>query len=978
MAGAVIALAGASVASVQTDSAGRYELLDLTAGEYTLSVRKDAYQVFSQAIRLTQATHANIPLTPLAASAKTDWKLYGNVVDGDSFERISGVTVVVEEMVPGMGAVARYSAVSAADGGFDFSGLGSSSARLMIQAEGYDSVIAAVERDGRSAVNLGGITLKRSLKVAGPDLLLKAVDRTGVTVDPATYRASGKVSVIARNNSTFAAGAFDVSVFIDRDNDGALAATDTLISAQRLASGLAAGAERQIDFDLSGATFQFRDEPLSVMVDSQQEVPEAIESNNVQVLASSCAAGGNLQDVVFCLDNSGSVLSFIPIEVEGAIKAIENPNIIPQDGSIRLTVTTSDQAYYYSASNPPNFPARILTPESALSLAKSMKTWNYVGGNDSLETGARNMSTYLKTLSPAASSRTIILVGDGYWAGGGSATLSKVAETVANGVTRIDVIGVGNVNMPELLDNAWPKPANTAGGGNVSVARSSGEIAGAMAQSLGNAVRLTDLSVGGLRIEDAGQGRPVSLLARVGNGGRTSLASTLRFYHGARLLGEVPVPTLATGTFVDLRLDGVSVSGDGDLRAVVDETKANSECNLSNNVHAIALLAARPVGQIAVSTDRPTYAMGDAVRLHAVSTNKGAVPAEFKMKLSIEDASGAEVLAFAERDLGVVASGAEVTQNEVWASAGFRAGAYALVGTLMASDGSVVAEDRAAFAVSASAGAALRTTTDKATYGAGEWVTLQAAVSNLAVNASLSGARVSLKVIDPKGAVVFTQTRSLGEIGAMATREIVLPKALMAGATGRYVVEAVLSSAQGQTLAQGRTFFDVSADVSTVLAGQVDLSRDILQRGDLQLRGDTIHNRSGLAIGALKIARVILRESDGKEVHRVESSLAFAAGETKRLPPLSIESLNLAQGNYIAVLQVAQTAQIQRSRMRIQAAEPAGWQVLSAASFLVTESAVTPLTPAAPTPVPTLSDFALLMLAALLGVVAWVRRPARG
>ncbi len=587
------------------------------------------------------------------------------------------------------------------------------------------------------------------------------------------------------------------------------------------------------------------------------------------------------------------------------------------------------------------------------------------------------MSTYLKTLTPASTSKTIILVGDGYWAGGGTATTSKVAETVANGVTRIDLIGVGNVNMPELLDNAWPKPANTPGGGNVSVARSSGEIAGAMAQSLGNAVRLTDLSVGGLRIEDAGQGRPVSLLARVGNGGRTSLASTLRFYHGARLLGEVPVPTLATGAFVDLRLDGVSVSGEGDLRAVVDETKANSECNQSNNVHAIALLAARPVAQIAVSTDRPTYAMGDSVNLHGVSANTGAVPAALKVQLRIEDATGAEVVTFAEQDLGAVASGAERLQDEVWPSASFRAGAYVLVGTLIASDGKVVAEDRAAFSVSSSAGARIRPMTDKASYGAGEWIAINTVVGNPAINASLPGTRVTLKVTDPKGAVAYTVTRALSEIGPMASREILLPKALMAALPGRYSAEAVLSNAQGQTLAEGQTYFEVTTDVSTVLAGQVDLSRDIIQRGDLQLRGDTIHNRSRLAIGALKIARVIVRESDGQEVHRVESSLAFAAGETKRLPPLSIESLNLAQGSYIAVLQVAQTAQIQRSRKAIQA-NLAGWQVLSAASFLVTESGVTPYVPASPKPVPTLSDFALLMLAALLGLMAWARWPAHG
>src|SRR5690606_7201 len=156
--------------------------------------------------------------------------------------------------------------------------------------------------------------------------------------------------------------------------------------------------------------------------------------------------------------------------------------------------------------------------------------------------------------------------------------LSELPKTVANGVGRVDVIGIGSVNLPELEANAWPKPPNSLHGGQVTVAYSSGEVAAAMAQALGAAAQTIDLTLGNFRLLDQGAGRPVRLTARVGNAGSPAQASVVRFYQGTRLLGEAAVPALKSGEWIDVELPAASLSGSDSLVAIVDEARTNAEC----------------------------------------------------------------------------------------------------------------------------------------------------------------------------------------------------------------------------------------------------------------------------------------------------------------------------------------------------------------------------------------------------------------
>jgi RHS repeat-associated protein len=121
--------------------------------------------------------------------------------------------------------------------------------------------------------------------VGAIDLQPTSMDITGVTTDPQVLALSGTVHVTVRNNGpdtyqTSVAGIFDALVFEDRNGNGAFdPGVDNVLGKATFAGTLPAGAATTLDLAVSGIV-QFRDEPLHVMVDSGNLIPETDETNN--------------------------------------------------------------------------------------------------------------------------------------------------------------------------------------------------------------------------------------------------------------------------------------------------------------------------------------------------------------------------------------------------------------------------------------------------------------------------------------------------------------------------------------------------------------------------------------------------------------------------------------------------------------------------------------------------------------------------
>jgi hypothetical protein len=625
---------------------------------------------------------------------------------------------------------------------------------------------------------------------------------------------------------------------------------------------------------------------------------------------------------------------------------------------------------YYGTGITPLHEARILTPAVLPQLIQDLRSKRNPGGYSSGPTCVRRMSEYMKSLPQTSGSRTVITVGDGYWEGIAKAQ-SELPSTVANGVGRVDVIGIGGVNLPELEANAWPKPANSLHGGKVTVAYSASEVATAMAQALGAAAQSVDLTLGSLRLVDQGTGQPPALRARIGNAGSRSQPASVRFYQGTALLGEVAVQALQTGQWVDVELPEARLSGTEPLRAVVDEGRANAECNTANNRQQIDVAAANRVAGLKVQTDQASYPSTAPVQLGAMAQNLGSFAAQFTLVLAIEDAQGTEVARFNAADLGSLDAGASRRHAQSWDTGSVRAGSYMLHGWLLDSDGAVAAEDRTLFAIVAgtgigATGAGITVSTDRRVYAPDARVRIDKLARNLAANSPLDDAVIALTVRDPQGTVVLTHEYPAQQIAPNGLRSESLVQRLVAAPTGMHTVDAQLLDGRRQAVASATTRYEVVAGNALPppeqgLGGSVALARSSLRAGEAQSRDDTVHNTGTTDWKGLTVARVIASE-DGRELHRQDTVIDLPSGARRQWPASPVPTTALRPGGHVALL----IADIGGSPV-----------VLDQQSFQVVDGP-----PAQAHPIPALGSGALLLLSLLLPgatlAAARARRRGRG
>ncbi|MBX9399688.1 carboxypeptidase regulatory-like domain-containing protein [Lysobacter sp. BMK333-48F3] len=132
LAGASVQLSGPLDTQTQTDAQGRYELIGLPAGQYTIQVGRSGYQSLSQSAQLPARTAVSFSpaLTPDGDTPPTTALARGIVVKADDGTPIAGARV----------ELAGQSALTGADGRFSIEPLAAGAFTGSAQAGGYDSV----------------------------------------------------------------------------------------------------------------------------------------------------------------------------------------------------------------------------------------------------------------------------------------------------------------------------------------------------------------------------------------------------------------------------------------------------------------------------------------------------------------------------------------------------------------------------------------------------------------------------------------------------------------------------------------------------------------------------------------------------------------------------------------------------------------------------------------------------------------------
>lgn len=287
-----------------------------------------------------------------------------------------------------------------------------------------------------------------------------------------------------------------------------------------------------------------------------------------------------------------------------------------------------------------------------------------------------------------------------------------------------------------------------------------------------NAAAVSDLTVSRFAILDHGTGHPVSLRVRIGNAGAIPSPDGVQiaFYQGdpaagGVLLGTQTVGSLAVGAYRDVTLDGVSaLSGGIDLYAVVDSAHAVSECSEANNTALTGVAANALLGTIQLSTDTAIYPAQAPVLLGAVITNTGALSGIFTAELRVEDGEGSVVTGFGAKNLGLLAGGAAVSTTEGWNTAATLAGSFRLHGLLRREDGVLLAEATVPFTILSAQQAAAAIASDKIAYASNEAVTLTSTLTSQTVNGVLTNLTATVRVTDPAGGVLFTESKPLADL----------------------------------------------------------------------------------------------------------------------------------------------------------------------------------------------------------------------
>ena len=432
--------------------------------------------------------------------------------------------------------------------------------------------------------------------------------------------------------------------------------------------------------------------------------------------------------------------------------------------------------------------------------------------------------------------------------------------------------------------------------------------------------RLTraDLTASRLTLVDSGTVQPLSLRLRIGNGGLVAASDvTVAFYQGdpnwgGQLLGTVPIDHLPGAGFAEVERTGVSLAGTEDLYAVIDPDDTTPECNPDNNTVSIPVQA-DPLGQLTVASEAGSYEGASPVRFTATVTNTGRLETDYIVNLHVEDATGAEVIAFQSRPVVPLAGGAAAVLTQAWNTGLLLVGNYRVVGRLLTIDGRELSRSTSAFTihVGANAQAALRLTTDQVDYHTMATVTAKALVRNLTSNARLAQTEVVVQLVDASGTDVSTTTLNVGDVAASTQRQVATPIELQGVPQGTYTLIAELRDARGEALATDQFSFEVIENLRLSVQGRVVAAQPEIETGDIQQCTDTVSNLGSLPLSAQPVRQLVVRLDDETLVASTALSVDLAAGASQTLIR-DLDTAGLSPGDHACVLQAQIMGEWQR------------------------------------------------------------------
>ena len=381
-------------------------------------------------------------------------------------------------------------------------------------------------------------------------------------------------------------------------------------------------------------------------------------------------------------------------------------------------------------------------------------------------------------------------------------------------------------------------------------------------------------------------GRVTSIAARVGNAGPEPNAASSVSFHALRngaaaeKLGEVPIASLASGTYVDVSFTLPTATTLPGVIAIVDAARQVPECNEDNNAAAVPV---EPLlGIVDARTAESGYFPGSNVAITTTVMNPGATTKSYSVALAIVDASGVPVQELGHQNVNALVGGATASLAANWVVPNVTAGTYVVRATLFNIDGLQIGVDDAPFEVRSSTGSAPTingtVTLDRGTYGPRATVQITARVSNDSTNAIVNDVTVRETIIAPDGSSVFTAQRSLAQVAPGTMSELAFPAALPNVPAGNYLVQQELLDAAGVSLGvqAARFIVESSGQSGDGLLGTLT-APDAANQGDHVALAALVRNQGNEALAGLSLTIRVVDPDTAVVVH--QQSVTYSIGQ---------------------------------------------------------------------------------------------------
>jgi hypothetical protein len=866
-----------------TDQDGGFQVAGLVAGDVTLEVSMDGYLPLTGS-GAVEAGFINdlgeVEITPRDEAVNS---VTGRVVDVRTGDALQGVLVQVG---PPGSATVNGEGLTGQDGAFEVPGLLLADYEIRFSLDDYqDKAFPLVMVTGGN-LDLGEIRMRHpGVDALLPDLAVQGLDTAGLTSNQATFAADGAlgVTLINRGNSDLTQP-FEVIAFSDLDGDGVWGVDNEPVLGS-LAVTEAVEVDTTLDLELAiEGDLPFRDAPISVMLDSEQSVTELSESNNLESTAGECVNSQKpYLDLGLCMDASGSVSSSdFQLQLEGTARAIEDADIVPRDGSVRVSVTQFASNAYVELD------PVIIEEDNVTEVGDAIRAINKRGGSTYIDRCIDRASDLITEATPAAPLRVIDVSTDGQ----SNQSLAMAASERAQqaGISVLNAIGVGSGANVNLLNNiVFPQPAGGERGFVLTVDGYEAYMEG-IAGKISRETRIADLTVGALTLLDNGNGQTVSLRAVLGNAGSADISETvtLTFYNGdpsaGQVIGDVEYTGgLQSGTHQTVVLEDVNaatLSAD-DVHVRAQISGEVSECNTVNNT-ASETVSAR-LGDVSLMLSSHTLAPGEHLELDALVTNSGALPADYQVALHIEDSDGVRVLGFPEQGISELAAGDAQRVVDEWNTGVTVAGPYRAVAVLYAADDRTLDTDSADLVIREGGDtpipvADVRVGAERTSYRLDETAALESLLENTSASTLIQNARYRLVVSGPDGAVLLNEERTVSSLAVAQVLPFSDTVALDNTRPGTHSVAGTLLSADRETLARDQATFDVVRDPLAAVSGEVTLAQEWVYQGDSQTCRYRVSLPEDADSRAVTVTRTRL-DVDNRETLATESTSVTLGGD---------------------------------------------------------------------------------------------------